>query len=590
MARKGWRTTASARMARHTDATTRIRLLALETERGRLDIGGLGACVCAPVGVGCSVADTIARAVIGPRAAGVDGVVEIAGQHVALHCLPAPLLRPSAPPTIDRAVLEDLWHDTCAPRRAKVAAEHAARRLERHRTIVAIERVHQRVGAGEGRNTGASNVPTTWQPTPAPGPQSDENAGDDTRALERLLDELDSLVPVPSPDALRVASELEHLLANPPTLANHTAVETDIDTLEARVADAYAVVAEMSGGLLPTLRQRVAQCHHDVTEAERALFESNRRGRRDALAAYETALAEERVALTEAGVESYVSFLVAVVACATHDDLHARLRAEIELAQAEADLATARSQLSAMTKAQHAARADALRRRAEEILGHAPGDDVVAELSAVRIDHPSAADLRDQLRELGIGAGDDVVAGARAAVAARRSEGLQSSCADTPVVREHVDDAGVLDIALHTLIEARGAHDAELARLDAELEAIDAQRTLGVAAMDAATMRLLIATLVARYRAGELLAGRLPMVLDCVFDDIATATSASIAEYVAGLDDIQMIVVTTKPAVADTFRAAGVLACRVGRRRYRFGTGTSTGSRARARSRVGGER
>src|SRR2546423_6759329 len=134
----------SGREHRGPDAATRLRLLSVQTAGGPFEFGGGLACVHTPPAARTAVAEEIARAVIGPRAAGVDGTLEIAGRYVALHSLPAPLLRPSAAATIDRSMLDDLWRDMCAQEHAEVAATHAARRLDRHRTDAAIERARER--------------------------------------------------------------------------------------------------------------------------------------------------------------------------------------------------------------------------------------------------------------------------------------------------------------------------------------------------------------------------------------------------------------------------------------------------------------
>ena len=91
------------------DVATRLRLLSLEMPDGRLELGGGVSCVATDAATRRLAAESIARAVIGPRRREIDGTIEIAGRFVALQSLPAPLLRPSAAATIDGALFDELW-------------------------------------------------------------------------------------------------------------------------------------------------------------------------------------------------------------------------------------------------------------------------------------------------------------------------------------------------------------------------------------------------------------------------------------------------------------------------------------------------
>src|SRR5262245_8456204 len=115
------------------DASTRLRLVALEMAGGSFRFGGGIGCVQTGASQRAAAAEAIARAVIGPRSTGVSGSIDIAGRLVALESLPAPLLKPSAVATIDRMHLDAVWADACARQRADLDAVHAQRRLERHR-------------------------------------------------------------------------------------------------------------------------------------------------------------------------------------------------------------------------------------------------------------------------------------------------------------------------------------------------------------------------------------------------------------------------------------------------------------------------
>jgi hypothetical protein len=546
--------------SRRTDAATRVRLMALDAGHGTVELGGRSACVYAPGREGRRSGETIAHAVIGPRAPDIDGYVDIAGQRIDLASLPTPLLRPSAPRTIDARMLGDIWQSICAPRRAQVAKAHAARRLERHRTIAAIERAHERVAP-------VAAIARSEEPVP---PAEIRVEQDETvRDVQLLVDAIDRLVPVPSSEALRVASELEYLLANPPVDAPAGIDLSDLEALEAELAAARATVADIAGVIPAAVRQRVAQCHYDVMEAEGALFKSGRKNRDVALARYQEALTREREALAEAGVDSYVAFLVAIVAGVgaakpAQGDLQVRLRAEIELAQAEAAVEAARKQIGVLPPAEHALRKRALELQATVLLGHAPGDDPVAELCAVRVAHPDADDLREQLRRrldaLGVDGGDDVVSAAHAFMRERRAahaESVVAADAAAETSASSPDDEQDLDVALATLLEQRAEHDAALAAMEAELEVLDTQRARPVSQLAPAGVTLVIATLLERYRDGQLLAGRLPMVIDRAFDAFDESRASAAGALLAQAEDVQVIVVTQHAAVADMFGASG---------------------------------
>ncbi len=288
---------------------------------------------------GRAVAQAIARAVIGPRPDDVDGSLEIAGQFVALQSLPAPLLRPSAASTVDRSLLDELGRRGRAERRVVVQAAHAAQRLERHRTEAEIERVQGRA------ETLAARMATIALPAASPEPQSGADATPAdavTPRLEALLASLRALHPVPSAEALGLADAYEQLAAR--SASAPEAVDVDLVDLERRVAEARVTIAHASTAVSPTSRVRVEECQRAVLETERTLFEAGRKERPTALFQYQEALSAVREALAEAGVESYASFLVSIAGAAPLD-LEARLRVELDLAQAEADLDQARARL-----------------------------------------------------------------------------------------------------------------------------------------------------------------------------------------------------------------------------------------------------
>jgi hypothetical protein len=542
-------------------AATRLRLLSLNTGAGPVGFGGGLACIRTPPDTRTAIAQAIARAVIGPRPPDVDGTLDIAGRFVALQSLPSPLLRPSAASTVDRSLLGDFGRRGRAQRRADVQAAHATRRLERHRTEAEIARAHERAERLAARMAIAAEQAPPPEPEPAaPGMTPDEV----TPRLEAMLGSLRELHPVPSADALAVADAFEELAAT--STLSPEPVDVDLVALERQVADARSTIAHAATGVSPAARARVEECQRAVAETEGALFAASRAERPGALFEYQEALSAARSALTEAGVDSYASFLAAIGGEPTRADVEARLRAELELAQAEAALDHARVLVDQPPAASLRDEELELRAQAALILGRFLGADPVAELRAVRVEHPAAADLRRalqrELEALGVHVGDDVVATAQSTIDARRAAPPpepprpEPPAPPQPVV-EPADEKQqrALEAEMRTLLDDRAAHDAALAVLEGQLDALDDQAAPEHGDVD--TVTLALATMLDSYRSGALLAGRLPVVLDGAFDEIGPYASAAAAKYLAAVDDVQVIVITCDEEVADAFSSAG---------------------------------
>jgi hypothetical protein len=393
------------------DGSTRLRVVDLVTSAGTFPLGGGLACVLTPTSERARIASEIASAVIGPRTSDASGTMEIAGRYVALHSLPSPLLGPRSAPTVDRALLEQVWRSACVNHRAEIEAAHAARRLERHRSRAELERVHQRA---------------------------------------RVL-----------PDRVAAAAEAEAAMEDP-----------ELAVLADRVATARRAAARNAGGVAPQARARIEGRHREVVVGERALFEAKRKDRSDALAAYQGALAAEHIALAEAGADSYASFLVAIAQGAPRVDPEVRLRAELDLAEAEAAL-------------------------------------------------------------------DD----------ARRERGLDE--------RGNPADAE-LELRAVQLTRACDEHDRMLAELERELAEVDRVRSRDLADVSAPFVNRLVDALLDIYRSGDLLAGRLPLVLNGAFDGL---DAGALADKLARVDDVQMVVVTSDSVLADALERAGAALC-----------------------------
>jgi hypothetical protein len=534
---------------RATDRATRLRLLSLNTPIGQIDFGGALSCVLTDSDVRAAVASGISRAVIGPRVHDIDGAIDIAGRVVALQSLPAPLLAPSEPVVVDSAATANMWSELCRERRTEIESAHAARRLDRHRIDAAIDRARERVHSHEPEVVDA--------PPPVVDDQQDDEV---TRQLEEALLVLEALPPVPSSEALALAASFEELWAQPEPEPIVEDDAPDIDALVARVDEARTAVAQIAGGVLPMARERIERTHRAVVDAERQLFDAGKKEKSKALAIYQDTLSAERDALAEAGVDSYAAFLVAIAGGNGPIDMEARLRTELDLAQAEAELERAR----AGSPEQFDERAEkelVLRARAAQVLGRFPGADPVGELRAVAVENPEAEGIREELRRLlvsiDVPSNGDPVAASRAVIEAPRRPATPA-----PVVATHPSLSASSPAAaaeLQALLEERTAHDDALADLEAELEFVDGQRARKFDDLDVAAIAFTVDALLDRYRAGHLLAGRLPLIFDGVLDEVSTAVGSAIARHLSTVPDVQVIVVTAQPHIVDSFAGAGAV-------------------------------
>ena len=520
----------------------RLRLVSLRIAGSQMSFGPGLACVSVDARIRPKVALGLARAVSGPRPAGTDGIVEIAGRLVTLSSLPAPLLRASAASVVDRALLDDLWHDLCTYRRAGLERAQAERRLLRRQDAAALARTHDRARELDARVAAA------------PDPPSDEI----TPRIELLLDTIERLAPVASAQALALADAFDELARRPSPPADLAAA--GLAAAHARVATARIAAARACGGVRPHARARIDECHRAVVAAESALFESRRKDRAGARARYQEALAEERAALTEGGVDSYAAFLVATAQGAASVDLEARLRAELELADAEAELREASSKPPA---SEVAGEGSELRDRAAVLLGRAPGDDPASELRTLRVEHPDAPARRAELGALLVDAGEaspgdvtvaNVVAIAEAVVRARRARlpVVAGEAEPAPLVPapEFLEARAALEEETAALVRADAEHERALADIEREMVRCDRLANTAVFSLPPDALPFLLDGLFERYRAGDLLGGRLPLVVDGAFDDLGPRRAASVALHLGALDDIQVIVVTADRELA----------------------------------------
>jgi hypothetical protein len=447
---------------------------------------------------------------------------------------------------VDRAVLDDLWQEICTYRRTRVDDARTQRRLLSHRTAAELETLRLR------SEELASLTPAE------PGPAVDEIPP----RLAEILDALVALAPVSSPAALALADEFETVAALP-DVSPEELDAIDLNEIESRVATARVALAGVAARVGPEARATIEARHRAVVAAESALFEARRKDREEALVTYQRALAAEHAALDEAGVDSYVSFLLATARGEKPTDMQVRLRAELELRAAEAELSTARAALAARGIDRNE-RLLELRARAAQLLGHFPADDAPAELRALVVENPDAKGLRAELGAILVDAGeepgDDVVARAIDVIEAHASRHV-SVFGDLAAAPDANDDGFeerfVLAEDMARLTAERDDLEHTLLVLERELEWIDRVRKLPVPALPFDALELLLTELLECYRAGDLLAGRLPLVLDAALDELEAASVDGAAKLLATAADVQVIVVTADPEMSGALADAG---------------------------------
>lgn len=531
---------------RQPDTTSRLRLVDIQVHGAHLHLGGELTAVLTTRDARTRVARSIAGTVAGPRGANADAVVELAGEMVPVGNLPATLLPPGGPSVLLDDDIRAQWQAAYRVRRDQLAALHAARRLERHRLEAAIERAAAPVPSSGTARDRETDV----------GLDAFKAAAQAYVRVETLLPIIEALEPQPSPDALRFADLLD---ANGALLRERDEVgddpDIDIDAAERRVNFARVAVRLTSAPLHAARRGELERRHRAVAEAETALAKARRRDRPDLLARYEAAVAAERAALDEAGVDSYAMLLLGTAFGETRTDEAAQHAAQQELAAALKALEAARLTRHLPSRAELQARALELRSRAIEILGRFPTKDVAADLRAFRVEPPQRAerirDLVDALASAGIDAGDDPVAVARRFLTTPPSlTRARPRRAPEPPIRTDLVGTEKLERQLVEL-------ERHLEALQAEIDRLDATRYAELSMLEPDDLVRAVGCLLDSYRAGEVLAGRLPLVLDGVFDALTPGVRRAGLEELARATDLQAIVVTGEPLVADAVSEAG---------------------------------
>jgi hypothetical protein len=483
-----------------------------------------------------AAAHQIVATVIGPRPADAAGSVDINGRVISVHSLPPLPLPPSAPAVLDRHDLSAHWQALCARRRGELAATHASRRLERHRISAALDRARAR---DAGRLEPAGRQPWSAVIAGSTGSLGPGGASADLRAqIRALMQSIDALSTTPSPEAMALADAWD---AHTELLrARAAAPPVDLGAAEERVRRARMGVAMTAGGVPEEARDEIDRRHRDVIECEARLFEARRKTRVEAVTQYEAAVEAEKAALAQAGVDSYASFLVAIAGGAGQAEGSAA--AQQELVDASAALDAARLAAGVSDAEELHARGVELRARAERLLGRTVvGGDPPAELRALRVESPTRSErvreLIDVLQSAGVVRGDAIeTARELLAEPAERTPGW-----------------GIVE----GLEEEYARHERILADLEGEIARLDQIYDAEIDQIAAADLAQVMESLLDSYRAGNLLGGRLPVVLDGAFDGLDPSARDAAIRVLGRNTDVQSIVVTDDLEVMKSVTAAG---------------------------------
>jgi hypothetical protein len=523
--------------SRNTDNSGRLRLIdvRLKTGDASMHFGGGLAGVYTTTSERSRAAHQIVATVMGPRPADASGSVDINGRIVSVHSLPLVPLPASAPAVLDRDDLNAHWQALCARRRGELAATHASRRLERHRIAAALDRARAR----EAGRADPNAFPAAVSAYPSQAVSSNGVTAELRAQVRELMQTIDSLASVPSPEALALADAWDAHTAFLRARALEPAI--DIEAAEERVKRARMAVAMSTAAITDQARDEIDRRHRDVVEAEARLFEARRKARGGAVARYEAAVAAEKVALSDAGVDSYASFLVALTGGGSPaEDRHA---AQQELISASTALDAARRAVGPSEVEDVHQRGVELRAHAERLLGRpVVGGDPPAELRAIRLEAP---DRSARIREL---------IGVLEAAGVTRGDALKSA---RELLSTEPPERPVASTLVDSLEEEQARHEHSLAVLEAEIARLDQIYDADIEAVAADDLGQVVESVLTSYRAGNLLGGRLPVVLDGALDRLTPEARDAAVTVLAGAVDVQSIVVTDDLEVMKSLTRAG---------------------------------
>ena len=328
-----------------------------------------------------------------------------------------------------------------------------------------------------------------------------------------------------------------------------------------------------------------------MVEAEAHLSEVGRRRRPRATVRYDAAVAAEQRALSDAGIDSYAMFLMALTSGETRPDERLLRAAQQELAAATEGYEQAVQLANLPSGEDLAARSLLLRDHARALLGREPGRDVASELRAVRV---LRADHDDRMRDLvgvlgreGVDVGDDPVADARRflmtppsihieqqrewpmpdarwagrvdqseafAMPGKSPQPLEELAPPAPPEPER----SPVELARIEALEGEyAAQQQQLTTLESEMRDLEAMREADLSQLAPNAFRRALESTLDAYRSGNVLAGRVPLVLDGVLDRISPDTCDAAVGALAGAADLQAIVVSNEPQVMQRIRDAG---------------------------------
>ena len=530
---------------RHLDPSARLRLVdvSLGAGRGQVRVGPALTGVLTGSENRQVAAHFLATTVAGPRPPESDGSVDLDGEIISVRTLPDPLLSPEAPNAIGRDLLRAAWQSASAHRRDDLASTHASHRLEGYRLAAAVERARER----------AVTSATSAARSAARDLESLSLSGDDDDPLRRqllfLLADLDARPAATLPEAVLLADawEAQALLVRV-RRSVQTEPGVDVDALERRVDRARLVVEDHESGVADDVAALIEQCHQAVVDAEAKAFAAKRKERARAIAEYEEAVAAELVALDDAGIDSYASFVEMVSDTENAPTTADRIAARAELAAARAALDEALQIPDVPTRSELAEREARMRARATELLGREPGADPAAELRALRVDSEVRTEIleeiADALRDGGIAIDGDV-----------------ESCARVQLGMAIPVAAGVTSASESSEIEAleqqHAAHQRALDEVEAELVRVDAAYQSDIAKLRPADFSLALDRVLSAYRSGDLLLGQLPLVFDGALDGLPAATREAAVRILSDATDLQVIVVSDDPEVLQSIAYAG---------------------------------
>jgi hypothetical protein len=577
--------------ARNPD-TARLRLVDLRIDGEHLlHFGGGLSGVLASNGTRSTAAHAIAYTIVGPRPSGASGAIDIAGTLVSVWRLPSPMLPQDAPVVIDRELVRGLFANALGRRRGRLAAAHAECMFDGHRIEgeIAALGVQPAVRA-ELRDAPEPEPPA--QPKPA---TADEELAVFMQSVQ-TYGKVESLVAALEPEPLAEALHLAELVDSNATMTRAREAlgddgTVDVDAADRRVKLARIEIAMASGSVGPEQRREIERCHRAVVEAEARLSEVGRRRRPRATVRYDAAVAAEQKALADVGIDSYPMFLMALTAGETGPDERRLQSAQHELVAANAAYEHAVQLAHLPSGDELAARSLLLRDHARTLLGREPGRDVVSDLRAVRVPRADHADrLRDLvavLRNAGSEVGDDPIADARRFLMSppsihiaqqpewrmpdpRRSGRVDQSEAFAipgaspepirdfaPAAPAEAERSPVELARLEALEREHTAQQQRLGALESEMRDLEAMREADLPQLSPDAFRHALESTLEAYRAGRVLAGRVPLVLDGVLDRISPDTCDAAVGALAGAADLQAIVVSNDPQVMQRIRDAG---------------------------------